>query len=280
MTHLPLSVETISLQAALKEIHFYRGVMPLKAYEVLTKHQQEATPLLLQLLENIIPRHDRTGDYYVAHIHALLLLSQFREKKAYPLVMALLNLPIDSIDRLIGDMFTETIPKIVVSIYDGNPAPLFSLLTNQAVNQYVRNIVGVCFSALIYQRMIAKELVVLRLQEIVASGKMNEDQPFFTTLANITLKCKLEPLYDTVRAACRSGMVCTDTMDVHYFDQQLSRPIEEMISEEDLSPLTDATKELVFWYAHDKPITPKIERNSPCRCGSGLKFKKCCVDYL
>lgn len=35
-------------------------------------------------------------------------------------------------------------------------------------------------------------------------------------------------------------------------------------------------------FGYEKPDTykrssPKISRNSPCSCGSGLKYKKCCL---
>lgn len=272
--------EVMSLQQALNEIHFYRGVIPNTAYEVLIAHQEEVTPLFIQIIKNVIERHERTGDYYVAHIHALLLLSQFREKTAYPVIIELLNLPIDSIDRLIGDMFTETMPKMITSVYDGNPEPLFALLVNHDAHEILRSIIGSCFSALIYQKMIDKELVLSRLQEIVASGKMNEDQAFFTALAQIVVQCKLEPLYDTVRAAFKAGMVLSDHMDVHYFEHSLSGPIEKLTREQYLNPLINAIDELAILYADITPLTPKIERNVVCPCGSGQKFKKCCIGHL
>ena len=27
-----------------------------------------------------------------------------------------------------------------------------------------------------------------------------------------------------------------------------------------------------------KPLPPKVGRNEPCHCGSGLKYKKCCFE--
>jgi len=282
MTQNIFETKTMSLQEAFNEIHFYRGVSPTKAYEVLINQQHESTPRLLQLLKEAIERHDRTGDYYVAHIHALLLLSQFKEKKAYPLVIELLNLPIDSIDRLIADMLTETIPKIIASIYDGNPEPLFAILVNKETNEFVRAIIASCFTALIYQNLINKEMVTLKLQEIVARGEMNQDQVFFTALVNITMDCKLEPLYDTARAAFKAGMVCKDLMGIGCFEKSLPLPIEKLKEKEYLSPITDALKELKEWgdYAGDVLLAVKIERNASCPCGSGQKFKKCCITHV
>lgn len=272
--------EMMSLKQALNEIHFYRGVIPSKAYEVLSAHQEKVTPLFIQIIKNVVERHNRTGDYYVAHIHALLLLSQFREKTLYPVVIELLNLPIESIDRLIGDMLTETMPKIITSIYDGNPEPLFALLVNHEAHEILRSIIGSCFSALVYQKMIEKELVLLRLQEVVASGKMNGDQAFFTALAQVVIQCKLEPLYDTVRAAFKAGMVLSEQMDIHYFEHSLSGPVDKLTREQYLNPFANPIDELSILYADVTPITPKIERNAVCPCGSGQKFKKCCIVHL
>lgn len=280
MTQMAINVEMISLNQALNEIHFYKSIVPIKAYEFLAKNQQEVTPILIQTLKNVIQRHDRTGDYYVAHIHALLLLSQFREKKAYPVVLELLKLPVDSIDRLLGGLFTHTIPQIILSIYDGNPEPLFALLLNHDADNTLRLIIGICFSSLIYQKMISTEVVLLRLQEVIASGKMNEDQVFFAVLANITMECKLEPLYGTIRAAFKAGMVCRDLQNIEDFEQNIHLPIKQIAHENYLNPLIDAAKELAQWYTCDKAIIPKIERNATCPCGSGHKFKKCCIDRL
>ncbi len=272
--------DAMSLQQALKDIHFFRGVLPVKAYEFLVAHHKEVTPYLIQILKNVIQRHDRTGDYYVAHVHALILLSQFREKKAYPLVIALLNLPIDSIDRLIGDMLTETISKSITSIYDGNSEPLIALLIKPEADRFVRAIVGMCFTALIYQKMIDKELFITRMQEIVASGKMNADPSFFSSLANITMNSKLEPLYDTIKAAFHAGWIFSDLMDVNLFEKSLSMPTEQLVREEDLHPVNDSLKEMGYWQGYNNPISVNIERNAKCPCGSDLKFKMCCITML
>lgn len=277
-----LTSEAMSLQKALNEIHFYRGVVPVEAYKVLTNFQQEATPYLIQELKNVIQRHSRTGNYYVAHIHALLLLSQFEEKKAYPLFIELLNLPIGSIDHLLGDLFTETTPKIITSLYDGNPEPLFAILINRNADDILRLVIGSCFSALLYQKLINREMILVRFQELIASGKMNRDSTFFSALANITVECKLEPLYDIIRAAFKIQMIPNDLMDIQFFEKSLSRPIEKIAREEDLHPLSDAVKELSKWYSDSNPIaiSAKIERNTSCPCGSGQKFKKCCIHRL
>lgn len=282
MTTLTTDEDKQAIQRALNDIHFYRGVVPVQAYEVLAKHQKEVTPYLLDTLEMAIKRHDRTSDYYTAHINALLLLGQFKEKKAYPIYMKLLNLPIESIDRLLGDILTETSPKFIASTYDGNPEPLFSLLTNSKAEDFLRLVIAGCFSTLIYQKLIDKNMVLKRLQEIVASGKMNNDPAFFTALADLAMVCKLEPLYDTIRAAFKTDLILNPFMDLEFFEKTVATPVEQITELEDLNPLNDAASELGQWegYSGTTPSPVKIQRNDDCPCGSGQKFKKCCISRL
>lgn len=272
----------MTLQNALKEIHFYRGVIPRDAYAYINENRHESIPCLLKILKDAIERHDKTGDYYVAHIHALLLLAQFREKKAYPSVIELMHLPIDSIDRLIGDMLTESMPQILTSIYDGNHAPIFELIENSTVDRCVRSIMGACLSSLIYQGLLDREVVILWLQEIVARGKMNGDSVFFTVLANITIDSKLEPLLDTVRAAFNAKLIDTSLVDSRFFEDSLSKSVEELIQKDQRSPIDAAANELKKWFSYnnDQPLAVKIDRNALCPCGSGQKFKKCCIQQL
>ncbi len=279
---IPLSPENTSmtLQKAFSEIHFYRGVPPIESYKFLIEHKDEASPHLLQELKNAVQRHGRTGDYYVAHIHSLVLLSQFREKKAYPIIVELLNLPIEAIDRLIGEMITQSLHKVITSVYDGNPEPLFRLLNNHEVDVFIKKVVATSFSGLIHQKLIDKELVIFRLQEIIASGKMNQDPAFFTALSFMTMESKLEPLYDIVRAAFKIDLVSVDMMNAHYFEENLLKSIDESNLNGDLDPINDAVKEIKILYLDHAPIVVKIERNALCPCGSGQKFKKCCIRMI
>jgi hypothetical protein len=194
--------------------------------------------------------------------------------------MDLLNLPIDSIDRLIGDMLTDTIPQIIISTYDGNPEPLFALLKNQETDWIVPFMIANSLSGLIFQNMIDKETVILRIKEIVASGKMNNNKSFYTAIEILTSERKLEPLYDIVRAAFKAGMIIEHDYGLNEFEKQLLVPIEKLENIRNLSPITHGLDELNRWNDYDTPLAIKIERNAPCPCGSQSKFKKCCINML
>lgn len=275
------TLDSTEMLNALKGIYLYRGIIPYQAYEYFEQHQAEASPKLLQILADTLARHERTGDYYVGHIHALLLLAQFKEKKAYPLIVQFLNLPIDSIDRLLGDILTETLPQILTSIYDGDPSPLFNILETPTYHESVRSMAGCCLAVLIYHELLQKELVIARIQSMVTSGKMNDDQIFFTALAHLVLEVKLEPLYDIVRAAFNANVVDTFIIGLEHFEADLPKSSKDLIRTSYLHPVK-AADELKQWhsYSNERPISIKVERNAPCPCGEKRKFKHCCMNMV
>lgn len=49
------------------------------------------------------------------------------------------------------------------------------------------------------------------------------------------------------------------------------------IWQHEINHLNGVEEDVVEYFKEPKPIKP--ERNDPCPCGSGMKFKKCCLKY-
>lgn len=71
--------------------------------------RQEMTPLLLDVLEDCVNRAAELADdvEYTSHFYALMLLAQFRERRADPLAVRFALLPGEGLDALCGDFVTE-----------------------------------------------------------------------------------------------------------------------------------------------------------------------------
>ena len=94
----------------LHQFERFTGTFPRTAVEEAAARQEEVTPELLRILEETVDRAaqlDAEGDY-MAHLYAMFLLAQFRETRAYPLVVRFASLPGDLLDSLCGDFITET----------------------------------------------------------------------------------------------------------------------------------------------------------------------------
>jgi hypothetical protein len=85
------------------------GRFAREAVEAAVANREEVVPELLRILGEIDGRAERLDDEGddMAHLYAMFLLAQFREARAYPLVVRLASLPGEVLHSLCGDFITE-----------------------------------------------------------------------------------------------------------------------------------------------------------------------------
>jgi hypothetical protein len=118
------------------------------AVEEAVARREEVTPELLRMLEETVDRAaeiDAEGGY-MAHLYAMFLLAQFRETRAYPLVVRFALLPEDIQYSLCGDFITESLGQVLASVCGGDLAGIQSLIENESADQWVR---GAALSGLV-----------------------------------------------------------------------------------------------------------------------------------
>jgi hypothetical protein len=125
----------------LEELAYDLGDLPREAIEAAIVKKSALIPYLLATLEEAIAHIDDViqDDNYQGHLYAMYLLAQFREKKAFPLVLRLFSLPGDVPAQIAGDVLTEDLSRILASVCDSDIAPIKELIENQTVNEYVRS---------------------------------------------------------------------------------------------------------------------------------------------
>jgi Protein of unknown function (DUF1186) len=132
----------------LHQFERYTGKFARAAVEAAAEHREEVTPELLRILEDTANRAaqlDAEGDY-MAHLYAMFLLAQFRETRAYPLVVRFASLPGDLLYSMCGDFITEDLGAVLASVCGGELAAIQSLIENDATDEWVR---GAALSSLV-----------------------------------------------------------------------------------------------------------------------------------
>src|SRR5437868_14812198 len=132
----------------LHQFERYTGKFERAAVEAAVVRREEVTPELLRILEDTVDRaaeFDADGGY-MAHLYAMFLLAQFREIRAYPLVVRFASLPGDLLDSLCGDFITENLGQVLAPACGGELAGIQSLIENEATDQWVR---GAALSSLV-----------------------------------------------------------------------------------------------------------------------------------
>ncbi len=105
-------METVEI---LHQLERSTGKFARTAVEAAVAQREEITPELLRILEDAVDRAaqiDAEGDY-MAHLYAMFLLAQFRETRAYPLLLRFASLPGDLLDSLCGDFITEGLGQVL-----------------------------------------------------------------------------------------------------------------------------------------------------------------------
>jgi hypothetical protein len=133
------TVQVMDVQEMLQQFATTTGTFPREAVAQAIAQREAITPELLRVLveaqHNIadLPESDS-----MAHIYAMYLLAQFREPRAYPLMVEFLSVPGDIALDTTGDVATEDLGRILASVSCGDIRLMTALVENEHANAYVR----------------------------------------------------------------------------------------------------------------------------------------------
>jgi preprotein translocase subunit SecA len=91
-----------------------------------------------------------------------------------------------------------------------------------------------------------------------------------------------EEVYSEIKEAFEKGLADERILDLKLVDQKLAQGKERVLAglEDKRYELMGDTIEKMKWLIgfREEPVVKgrKVDRNEPCPCGSGRKYKKCC----
>jgi hypothetical protein len=298
----------MTIPEILKELEPYTGRFPMQAMRAAIEQREAITLELMRVLESVAedPASYAERKDYMLHLFALYLLAQFREKRAYPYIVRMFSSPGETSYDLVGDTVTEGLKHILVSVYDGNPAPLHGLIENDEANEYVRD---AAINAMVGLERSAQmpHAEVIEYFRSLFHGRLQRTPSFaWNGLVCAVADLPAPELLEEVRQAYVEGLVDETVADLEGIERDMAAPKPWRRDRRFL--ITDAIAEMERWacfhpedswpmklpkletpvlpppapppasYVAPKPLVrePKIGRNDPCPCGSGKKYKKCC----
>src|SRR5215218_4121223 len=115
--------------------------MPIEAIRAATADQSTVAPLLLDAIDRCEPKDEIEENGLFVAFH---LLGQWREKSAYRTLSRFLRRP--DVELILGDATTETSHKVLASVFDGDPRPIYDIILDPEADEFVR---GRVFDALV-----------------------------------------------------------------------------------------------------------------------------------
>lgn len=284
--------------------------LPVEAFEEAESVRETLAPKLIRELEKIpsSPEAALESDY-VLHLHAIALLAQWRDARAYAPLLALLQLPSEQLDALFGDYLSVVVGRALASVSGGDLDPIRALALDPAVDTYAREaaleaLVVCAFEGDLDRETLVAELRALGEKEIAALPAKpdfgDEAQLMPTWVVSRLSDVADQELWPLVEAWFKAGYLDAEVLDSEECRAALFSSFEERRDEAlsvGVGYITDAADAIAQWVLESAQANgdgdegevlhradegsfaremPKVGRNDPCPCNSGKKYKKCC----
>jgi hypothetical protein len=275
---------------------------PQKAVEAAIAHREECTPHLLHALEWADENPAEANDAnrpYMLHLFALYLLAQFREKRAYPLIVRLFRN--EAYEELTGDLVSESLDKILASVCGGDTSLIEGLIEDRTADEWVRGAAVGSLGVLIQLGAKSREEISAYFGRLFASRVDAEPNHVWERAIAVCADYGMAEHLEEIERLFEEGMINLFFDLFEDIEMEITRPPEESAGAAHrwYEPIDDTIAEMSWWDCFneesdmedlDEPIwlnegsdaipvvrdSPKIGRNDPCPCGSGRKYKKCC----
>ncbi len=288
----------------LAQLAFQKG-LPVEAIRATSADRASVVPMFVQAIEQFVsPGGDRSAKdalFFIFH-----LLGDWREKSAYRPLARLMRCSSDDIDQIFGDAVTATTHRVMAAVFDGDPEPLYEVILDSKADEFIRSrmLEAIAMETLQGELPRAEACRFLRacFEQIEPQHECFVWNGWQSAIALLGL-AELKPL--VVQAFAR-GSVSNTWLELRHFEEDLQRAIADPTAlveqwDDEFTLFGDTIEELSTWYCFRPEEVRRRERedarrsalqwigrtitnphrrtgrNDPCPCGSGRKFKKCCL---
>ena len=272
----------------------------------LSNHPNQAKAPLIQKLKDILedPKNDIYSQSGIA-IVILYLLGEMKAQEAFEDILKLVTLPEDQTGPLLGDLTTRDLDFILYETFNGNIDLLKAVIVKPDICPFVR---GKVILILAYHWVMELKDIPSLLsyfEGLLESDLLDQEDVYWGHgIASAIMALKLEDALYVVETLYHKDLI-DPNMFGSFEDYQASFNHSDPVTyHEDLHAL----ERLATWFdfnntlpkiidlellntylnqyqgktrqtppSKQQAVSTKVGRNDPCPCGSGKKYKKCCL---
>ncbi len=277
--------------------------LPREALEAASAQRAEMVPAFLAVIEKFLAAPAKTRAQPTALLYIFHLMGSWREKSAYRPLARFLRCA--QVDDILGDATVSTGHRVMAAVFDVDPPPLYDIILDPVADEFVRSRMCETLAMLALRgdldRAEATRFLGEAFEKIKPPACCYVWQGWQSALAMLGAT----EFKGLVKDAFDRGFINRMWLGFQDFEQDLDFAVThpgEFPDNHD-GPYTlfgDTIEELSTWYGFSEKykeererwrqssdevvmnepyINPfrDIGRNDPCPCGSGKKFKKCCM---
>ncbi|MDA1325327.1 MAG: DUF1186 domain-containing protein [Proteobacteria bacterium] len=273
-------------------------------------HPDQVVPGFLDLLRYYAGNPSLTDDRDGALFFIIHILGELGDTRAFGPLMDFLSGDQQQVKEILGEAITETLPRVLIGVFDGQTDRLYGVMNDPSVDEYVRHAAFMTWVHEVASGRIDMEeaecYLLACFDELRPRGE-SENYVWVAWVESIAW-LGLDSLKPLVRQAFEKNLVPYFSLVWEDFEEILggrlaaSDPMAFLAGEK-IAPFRDTIGTLSKWHAFSpeyieakqRPPPPKprdmpalsretvanpyrhVGRNDPCPCGSGKKFKQCCL---
>ena len=276
-----------------------------RACREILKRKNNFIPLLIAILDGAInaPEPFINGEKD-SHVPAAMLLAQMRVPEAYSRLVSLMSYNEDDVSGLWGDILTDQYAWMLRDTFNGEAFLLPKLIEDRSVSSWSRAMAIKAWSMHYFDGYVSREEITGCFRHLIhnvyAGELSSDDMTVLSYIAYYTRQHQLEELIDDVKTVYeRNGIDTFFCGDSEKYVKEFNTPAYKI----DDTHIDDAIQALEKWgwFKEEKVNTKenmqeansdieklrelsrqkgnpnKVGRNDPCPCGSGHKYKNCCL---
>lgn len=306
---LPESQKTekpVFIHPEINDLYKYNLTIPSRKLEAIIALPHETLVQDLELvLEDAVERYN----YYSKRkwdeernnflLHALCLLMEIDAKESLPQILSFLSNHRTLLDYWLGDHVTLTVWHVFYKLGSARLELLKEFILTPGIDTYSKSAISEALCQMVLHQPETRESIVKIYSDVFNSyasatpGDDLLDSDFLGLAITDVMNCKLHELLPEI----------STLFDKKYVGEEICgqlKDVEKAFFKEELKPYRYRKIFNIFelyndittnWYGYkeekpdvnDYPVLPqfpssKVGRNDPCPCGSGKKFKKCCIN--
>jgi hypothetical protein len=281
--------------------------LPREALRAAAERRADMAPLFVQLIDSYLQTGPSGHESDAPLFFIFHLLGDWRETSAYRSLAGLLRRPSGDVDAAIAESVTETAHRVMAAVFDGDPHPLYNIILDENADEFVRSRMCETLAMLVLQGRLDRAEAASFLRDCWINLQPRDGCFVWHGWQCAIALLGLVELREIVEEAFDREIIDPSWLNYQHFEHDLAlailNPTEPWGSNRgEYALFGDTIEELSSWYCFSEkykqdrerarnappmllfpPSEPArnplrgVGRNDPCPCGSGKKYKKCCL---
>lgn len=231
-------------------------------------------------------------------LHAILLLNEIGAIESLPIIFSFLSLDEEFLNFWLGDHLTESVWQCLYGLGKHNPDLLKIFLVAPGIHTFSKSAASEALSQIVLHDPGKRDEVIKTYKEVFTTFSKAStddnliDSEFLGMAIGDVIDCQLHELLPIIKKLFRKGIVSLEVNgDYHDVENYFNTP-RSFSPKRNIYTIFELYEHVLStWPGYKKDdsnyapsrevsqpvISEKIGRNDDCPCGSGKKYKKCCM---